>query len=113
MRRCSPFGTNQRLRRRSFSSPPRNVRAYSLAMQRAGVDLRERTAFLGLRTADGGWVAVEIKRAGKVYAQRFHRGKPEAPLAEIGTSDQTGTKVSFKPDAEIFERLNREVLGQL
>ena len=30
--------------------PPRNVRAYSLAMQRAGVDLRERTAFLGLRT---------------------------------------------------------------
>lgn len=36
--------------------PPRNVRAYSLAMQRTGVDLRERTAFTGLRTtidADG------------------------------------------------------------
>ena len=34
--------------------PPRNVRAYSLAMQRAGVDLRERTPFLGIRTsADG------------------------------------------------------------
>ena len=31
--------------------PPRNVRAYSLAMQRAGVQLRERTPFLGLRTA--------------------------------------------------------------
>ena len=31
--------------------PPRNVRAYSLAMQAAGVSLRERTAFLGLRTA--------------------------------------------------------------
>jgi sarcosine oxidase subunit beta len=30
--------------------PPRNVRAYSLAMQRAGVELRERTAFTGLRT---------------------------------------------------------------
>jgi sarcosine oxidase subunit beta len=30
--------------------PPRNVRAYSLAMQRAGVELRERTAFVGLRT---------------------------------------------------------------
>jgi sarcosine oxidase subunit beta len=30
--------------------PPRNVRAYTLAMQRAGVDLRERTTFLGLRT---------------------------------------------------------------
>jgi sarcosine oxidase subunit beta len=33
--------------------PPRNVRAYSLAMQRAGVQLRERTTFLGLRTRTG------------------------------------------------------------
>jgi sarcosine oxidase subunit beta len=33
--------------------PPRNVRAYSLAMQRAGVELRERTTFQGLRTAAG------------------------------------------------------------
>ena len=48
-------------------------------------------------------LAVEIKRGGRVYAQRYHRGKPEAPLVEIGSSDQTGTKVSFKPDGEIFE----------
>ncbi len=34
-----------------YVDPPRNVRAYSLAMQAAGVSLRERTAFLGLRTA--------------------------------------------------------------
>jgi sarcosine oxidase subunit beta len=34
--------------------PPRNVRAYSLAMQSAGVELLERTAFKGLRTADDG-----------------------------------------------------------
>jgi len=34
--------------------PPRNVRAYSLAMQAAGVELRERTAFTGLRLADDG-----------------------------------------------------------
>jgi len=34
--------------------PPRNVRAYSLAMQRAGVELRERTAFSALRTSDDG-----------------------------------------------------------
>src|SRR4249919_2075191 len=33
--------------------PPRNVRAYSLAMQRAGVELRERSAFTGLRTRAG------------------------------------------------------------
>jgi len=32
--------------------PPRNVRAYSLAMQGAGVELRERTTFIGLRTTD-------------------------------------------------------------
>jgi sarcosine oxidase subunit beta len=36
--------------------PPRNVRAYSLAMQRAKVDLRERTPFLGLRTTKRGRV---------------------------------------------------------
>jgi len=51
-------------------------------------------------------LSVEIKRGGRVYAQRFQRGKPDAPLAEIGTTDQTGTKVSFKPDAEIFEQLD-------
>jgi sarcosine oxidase subunit beta len=34
--------------------PPRNVRAYSLAMRRANVDLRERTAFLGLRRSKRG-----------------------------------------------------------
>jgi sarcosine oxidase, subunit beta len=34
-----------------FIDPPRNVRAYSLAMQATGVELRERTAFTGLRTA--------------------------------------------------------------
>ena len=32
--------------------PPRNVRAYALAMQSAGVELRERTSFIGLRTSD-------------------------------------------------------------
>ena len=47
--------------------PPRNVRAYSLAMQAAGVELRERTAFCGLRTASTGGggsrvVAVETDR---------------------------------------------------
>src|SRR5689334_12192244 len=39
--------------------PPRNVRAYSLAMQRAGVELRERTAFTGLRTSGSRVIGVE------------------------------------------------------
>jgi sarcosine oxidase subunit beta len=54
--------------------PPRNVRAYSLAMQQAGVELRERTTFAGLRTesaADGGRrvVAVETDR-GAIATER-------------------------------------------
>jgi DNA gyrase subunit B len=47
---------------------------------------------------------VEIKRDGRVYAQRYHRGEPEAPLSEIGTTTGRGTKVIFRPDPLIFER---------
>ena len=46
---------------------------------------------------------IEIKREGKVYSQRYQRGKPEAPLKEVGKTDQRGTKVIFKPDTLIFE----------
>lgn len=50
--------------------PPRNVRAYSLAMERAGVDLRERTPFLGLRrTKKGRLVGVETP-SGVVKTER-------------------------------------------
>jgi sarcosine oxidase subunit beta len=43
-----------------YVDPPRNVRAYSLAMQRAGVELREGTPFLGIRAdRDGGVLGVE------------------------------------------------------
>ncbi len=45
---------------------------------------------------------VEIKREGKVFFQRYHRGDPEEPLKEIGRSLETGTRVTFKPDIEIF-----------
>src|SRR5205814_6419104 len=46
---------------------------------------------------------IEIKREGKVYFQRFRRGKAEARLAQTGTTEQRGTKVTFKPDPLIFE----------
>jgi len=49
---------------------------------------------------------VEIKRDGKVYQQRYKRGVPQAPLAEIGTSKERGTRVTFRPDPEIFETLD-------
>ena len=50
-------------------SPPRNVRAYSLAMQRLGVELHERTAFTGLRLDGGRVVGVETS-AGPIATER-------------------------------------------
>jgi DNA gyrase subunit B len=46
---------------------------------------------------------VEVSRDGKKYFQRYIRGKPEADVQEIGASDLTGTKTTFKPDTKIFE----------
>ncbi len=49
------------------------------------------------------WLEVEIKQNGQVYQQRFERGKPVTPLTVIGKTRGRGTKVTFKPDPEIFE----------
>ena len=51
------------------------------------------------------WVEVEIKREGKIFKQRYERGKTMYPLKEIGTCpvEETGTKVTFSPDDTIFE----------
>jgi len=46
---------------------------------------------------------MEVRRGGKVYVQRYHRGAPEQPVEETGVTDQRGTKITFKPDALIFE----------
>src|SRR5689334_1775204 len=51
-------------------------------------------------------VEVEIKRNGKVYQQEYKRGAPQGALKEIGRSEQTGTRVTFKPDHEMFETLD-------
>ena len=45
---------------------------------------------------------LEIKRGGKVYFQKYHRGDPEEILKEVGVAAERGTKVTFKPDTEIF-----------
>ncbi len=45
---------------------------------------------------------LEIRRDGRVWYQVYHRGEPEAPIAAIGTSDKTGTKVRFWPDPTVF-----------
>ncbi|MCL5774406.1 MAG: DNA topoisomerase (ATP-hydrolyzing) subunit B [Firmicutes bacterium] len=49
------------------------------------------------------WLEVEIKRNGKIYRQKYERGEPAGELKEIGESESTGTKVTFKPDPQIFE----------
>ncbi len=46
---------------------------------------------------------MEVRRGGKVYAQRYHRGEPEGPVREIGVTSQRGTKITFKPDPLVFE----------
>ena len=48
------------------------------------------------------WLKMEIRREGKLWFQEYERGVPKAPLEAIGTSDKTGTKITFKPDPEIF-----------
>ena len=51
------------------------------------------------------WLEVEIYQGGKIYKQRYERGKVIYKLKVIGECDpeKTGTKVTFFPDAEIFE----------
>lgn len=51
---------------------------------------------------------VEVKREGKVYHQEYSRGEPKTKLEVIGKckEDESGTKVTFWPDEEIFSTLN-------
>jgi len=48
---------------------------------------------------------VEVHRDGKVYDQEYKQGKPQYDVRETGTTDITGTFVTFYPDPEIFESL--------
>jgi DNA gyrase subunit B len=46
-----------------------------------------------------------IRREGRVWQQDYSRGAPLAPLKAVGESETTGTRITFKPDAEIFPPL--------
>ena len=48
------------------------------------------------------WLEVEISREGKVFSQRFERGAAVTDLTVTGTSENDGTLIRFKADAEIF-----------
>ena len=48
------------------------------------------------------WLKLEINREGKSYFQEYHLGEPQEDLKEVGKTKESGTKISFKPSAEIF-----------
>jgi DNA gyrase subunit B len=55
------------------------------------------------------WLSVESARDGKLYGQRYERGKPSGAVRALGNSNgRTGTTTHFKPDAQIFETLDFE-----
>ena len=49
------------------------------------------------------WLEVEVCQKGKRFRQVYNRGIPQRRLEVVGEADLTGTKVTFMPDAEIFE----------
>src|SRR5438128_5975258 len=49
------------------------------------------------------WLVAEVERNGKVYRQEFARGEPQGEMTAIGITKETGTTISFLPDAEIFD----------
>ena len=51
------------------------------------------------------WLELEIWQDGQVFEQKYERGKPLAPLSVTGKTKKRGTKVTFKPDSQVFEIL--------
>ncbi len=51
------------------------------------------------------WLTVQVRRDGKEYEQTFRRGDPDGPLHVVGPAPEgdTGTRVTFKPDPEMFK----------
>ena len=54
------------------------------------------------------WLVVEVRQAGKVYSQRYHRGMPQGDIAVVGEvkDGTTGTRTTYLPDNTIFEDTN-------
>ncbi|HET9137110.1 MAG TPA: DNA topoisomerase (ATP-hydrolyzing) subunit B [Candidatus Kapabacteria bacterium] len=50
------------------------------------------------------WCEVEVSHEGETFFQRYERGEPKKKVEVIGKSKKTGTKTTWKPDAEIFKQ---------
>jgi DNA gyrase subunit B len=59
------------------------------------------------------WMEVTIHRGGIIYHQRYEAGVPTGPLEEIGTCDDTGTSIVFKPDLGIFTHITEFEFDQI
>ncbi|HHY29645.1 MAG TPA: DNA topoisomerase (ATP-hydrolyzing) subunit B, partial [Syntrophaceticus sp.] len=68
---------------------------------------------LAVVNALASWLQIEIKRDGKRYSQRYERGQVKSPLKITGTTEETGTTVTFVPDSQIFTEMgfNKEYLS--
>ena len=51
------------------------------------------------------WLAAEVRRGGKIWRQEFARGEPTTDLKKTGVARETGTTITFLPDAEVFEEV--------
>ena len=51
------------------------------------------------------WLEVRVHKNGKIYQMRFARGHITQEMTIVGTTDRTGTTVTFKPDPEMFDTL--------
>jgi DNA gyrase subunit B len=52
------------------------------------------------------WLEVEVHRGGKIYRQKYERGKPLTQVEEMGKVEGTGTITTFLPDKKIFNDVN-------
>jgi len=51
------------------------------------------------------WLDLEIKQNGEVWEQHYKRGVPTEKLTQVGNTKSRGTKITFKPDSDIFETI--------
>lgn len=49
------------------------------------------------------WCIVECRREGQIFRQEYQRGKAVSEVRRVATTEQRGTKITFKPDAQIFQ----------
>jgi DNA gyrase subunit B len=55
------------------------------------------------------WLVAEVYREGNVYRQEYERGVPKADMEVTGKTEETGTTITFLPDADIFEEIDFSV----